>query len=41
LEGSQSFLGVGYFSNTKVGIFPEVEEFFVMFYGFSLFQPIS
>ena len=35
LEGSQSFLGIGYFSNARVSVFPELEEFFVMLDGFA------
>ena len=33
-EGSQSLLRILDFSNTRVSVFPEVEEFLVMLYGF-------
>ncbi len=39
LQPSQPLLGILHLSNNRVSVFPEVEEFLIMFYGFRrLFQ---
>ncbi|NIO47821.1 MAG: hypothetical protein GTN73_00050 [Candidatus Aminicenantes bacterium] len=36
LQPSQPLPGILYLSNTRVSVFPEVEEFLVMLYGYAL-----
>ena len=34
LEGSQSLISIDYFGNTRISVFPDVEQFLIMFNGF-------